>query len=249
MDISLYEELYRLDKTHWWFRGRRRVIFDVLDRTIPGHYQHALDVGCGSNPSAPLLRERAKQVTGLEMSDTAIHFAKKYIPDLPIIKGAWPNVHLPRQFDLITLFDVLEHIEDEARAIRKAEEMLLPGGVVFLTVPALPILWSEHDEHAHHRRRYTKMHLKNLIEQHTSLRIKRLTYFNAFLFPFIFSFRVIKRLLKIRSSSSDFFPIHSFLNHLFEFIFSAERYALRFIDFPVGVSLLCIAQKKSRHEK
>ena len=249
MDAALYETAYRLDETHWWFRARRRVIFDILDGVSPGPYQSALDVGCGGNIHNTLaLAKRAQRIVGLEISKEAIGFAKKHCPDLTIIKGAWPDVTLSQKFDIITLFDVLEHIEDEVRALKKAEETLVQGGTLVLTLPAYSLLWSEHDEYPHHKRRYTKKHLKHLITNNTSLRILRITYFNTLLFPPILAFRISKYLLGIRSTATDFFPIPSWLNWLLEKVFGTERFLLRFLNLPVGVSILCIAQKP-HHEQ
>ncbi len=244
MDASLYETLYRLDQTHWWLRARRKIIFDVLDRTAPGPYVAALDVGCGGNILNTLeIGKRAQYVYGLEISDDAIQFAKKTHPELLIIKGRWPGMSPNKVFNLVALFDVLEHIKDDGEALKKAEEVLEPGGTLILTLPALNALWSEHDEYAHHLRRYTKSRIKQLIKDNTSMRIERLTYFNTFLFPLIFGFRMVKYLLGIRSSSADFFPIPRWLNNLLEYIFGSERFFLRLVSFPIGVSILCIARK------
>jgi SAM-dependent methyltransferase len=247
MDAALYETLFRLDKTHWWLRGRRRIVFSMLDRYAPGPFKTTLDVGCGGNNINTLeLGRRAKNVVGLDSSDEAIRLAKKYYPELTIIKGTWPDFNFKEQFDCITFFDVLEHIDDEALALKKAQENLTPGGTVLLTLPALSLLWSEHDEIAHHKRRYTKSYLKKLIKNNTDLRIERITYFNTFLFPVVLGFRLAKRILGIRSAGSDFFTLPSWLNNFFEFIFGAERFLLRSIDFPIGVSLLCILSKPRR---
>lgn len=245
MDAALYKTLYRLDQTHWWLRARRKVVFDVLDRTAPGPYMRALDIGCGGNIINTLeIGKRAGSVLGLEISDEAIQFAKKTHPGLLLIKGTWPDVSLEQTFNLVAMFDVLEHIEEEVQALQKTEAVLEPGGVLILTLPALNTLWSEHDEYAHHLRRYTKSRVRQLIEENTTLQIERITYFNILLFPPIFGFRIIKHALGIRSSTTDFFSVPHWLNQLLELVFGSERFLLRFINFPIGVSILCIARKK-----
>lgn len=149
-----------------------------------------------------------------------------------------------RSFDLVTLFDVLEHFEDDGAALA-IYERLNSGGYVVLTVPAFRFLWSEHDDLAHHQRRYTKRELQDTLEK-AGFRIVRLSYFNFFLFPVVAVARLAKKFLGINTGATDFFMPSAPINSLLASLFSAERYFLRYINFPFGVSIIAIAQKESQ---
>jgi len=182
------------------------------------------------------------ELYGVEMSDEAIELAKNRMPNLKIVKGEFPQVAINERFDLITLFDVLEHLEDDEESIRKIKEMLKPGGYAVFSVPAFSFLWSEHDELAHHRRRYTARELREKLTRAGLYPIK-ITYFNTFLFLPILTFRFLRKLLRFRGGKTDFFMAPEPINKCLAALFGAERFLLRLIDFPFGVSLLAIAKK------
>lgn len=66
-------------------------------------------------------------------------------------------------FDAACLFDVLEHVEDDRAALLEARRVLRPGGLLFVSVPLHPELWSEHDVRCGHRRRYRTGELADLL--------------------------------------------------------------------------------------
>jgi hypothetical protein len=104
-------------------------------------------------------------------------------------------------------------------------------------------LWSEHDELAHHRRRYTRASLLRAIEGNTRLEVLRLSYFNSMLFFPIFAFRLARRALKLNPGGSDFFALPPGVNELLTRVFSAESKLLQRVDAPVGVSLICVLRR------
>lgn len=241
MEKQLYLEMYNIEEKHWWFLGRRKILFDITKRKI-GKVGQVLDIGCGTGVNAKWLGELGEKVYGVEMSDEAIGLAKKRTPNLKMTKGEFPNIAIHDRFDLITLFDVLEHFEDDKGALRKIREMLNPGGYVVFSVPAFPFLWSEHDEIAHHKRRYTARELREKLIK-AGFSPARITYFNTFLFLPILLFRLIRKLFGLRGGKTDFFMAPGFFNKWLSVFFGAERFPLRFVDFPFGVSLFAIAKK------
>lgn len=243
MNPELYQQHARLEEEHWWFRGRREVIRSFLRPALPRRVGQALDVGCGTGLNARMLREFAEDIEALESSDEAIAIAREMIPELRVRKGHFPDSASGGPYQLITLLDVLEHTDDDGAALRRIEELLAPGGVALLTVPALPILWSEHDELAHHRRRYTRASMLEAITRNTSLEVQRISYFNSMLFLPIFAFRMARRALKLNPGASDFFPLPPQVNALLHGVFSAEAKLLRKVSAPVGVSLICVLRR------
>ncbi|OHA00756.1 MAG: hypothetical protein A3H71_01795 [Candidatus Sungbacteria bacterium RIFCSPLOWO2_02_FULL_48_13b] len=243
MDRRLYQELYELEEVHWWFRGRRRIIRAFLKLALARKVRQALDIGAGTGGNLPMLAEFAEIVEASEDSDEAIALARRRAPAIQIEKKFFPGGSYEGQYNLVTLFDVLEHISDDGAALLKLESMLAPEGIALLTVPALPFLWTVHDELAHHQRRYTKKSLKKLIAGNTKLKIVRLSYFNSFLFLPIVLVRTVRKLLRFGEGSSDFFMLPAPLNNLLATLFSSEAGILKTFDLPIGVSLVCLLQK------
>ena len=177
------------DRAHWWFPGRRAVILAEMARRLPaggrapgraGLWQrrHAGGTGAlrrrGGVETDPALLARARE-RGLDARAGAL-------PDaIPLEPGRW---------DAVCLFDVLEHLDDEAGALAACRRLLAPGGLLFVTVPAYAWLWSRHDELLGHRRRYTARALRQVAER-AGFAVERLTYFNTLLAPPIMAVRIV----------------------------------------------------------
>jgi SAM-dependent methyltransferase len=246
MEAHLYEEMARVEDHHWWFRGRRNVILSVMQQHLaarPG--LRILDVGCGTGGNLAALRQFG-QVEGLDHSEEALEFCRKRLgPDFPLHRGQLPDGLPPGRFDVVTAFDVLEHIPDAVGALRAIRQALQPNGTLVCAVPAFQFLWSAHDELHHHQRRYTLSLLRQQMAE-AGLRIHWSSYFNSLLFPPIAAVRVLQRLGPKREARSDVEtagPVWA--NRLLEAVFSAERFLVPRLRLPVGVSLLALAAPES----
>ncbi|MBI3442699.1 MAG: class I SAM-dependent methyltransferase [Candidatus Sungbacteria bacterium] len=243
MRADLYETFCAKETTHWWFVARRNILQSLIGRYIPMKVQTALDIGSGPGINIPLIRTYAKKITCLEASDTAVAMAQRKFPDLTIVSGSFPQTVPGGNFDLITMFDVLEHIEEHAEALQTVRSLLKTGGYLMLTVPAFMFLWSAHDDHVHHKRRYTRRQICSLLAD-AGFRIERATYFNTLLFPAIAGVRLFQRTLKIRTTKTDFdMEPPRWLNSVLTRIFGSERFMLHYGNLPVGVSIFCVAKK------
>ena len=165
-----------------------------------------------------------------------------------MIKGKCPdNLKYNKKFDLICLFDVLEHIKEDKETISKLLEILKDSGRIFITVPAYQWLWSKHDENLMHQRRYSKKSLKLTFKDH-NVTEEYFTYFNTFLFPFAVLDRFIKKISSKRISSTrnlnNKFP-NRVINFIFKKIFVFEKFILNFFNFYFGLSILLIIKKKN----
>ena len=94
--------------------------------------------------------------------------------------------------DLITMFDTIEHVPDDLRALQEARRALRPGGLVFLSVPAYQFLYANNDRIAHHERRYTARALRRKLTA-TGFEPVQVTYFNTLLFPAILPLVLAKK--------------------------------------------------------
>lgn len=250
MENEVYKLFADIQTTHWWFVARRIIIEDVLKRCLTlSTPQRLADVGCGTGAMLPMLAQFG-EAWGIDNSSEAValchqqRLTKVYLDTDP----AWRQV----QFDVMTFFDVIEHIETDAAFLEDYISQLKPNGLVVIAVPAFMFLWSEHDVLNHHCRRYTATRLRRLM-QSVDLVPQKLSYFNTWLFPMIASvrmFRRIKRFVegKIKLNGhikmrTDFERNISSLNGILRAIFASERFVLRHGSFPFGTSLLGIARK------
>lgn len=181
-------------------------------------------------------------VSAIEPSEEAIHYLKKKdLTSVNFNKGKCPeDLDFENRFDLICMFDVLEHIDEDSETLSKTIKGLKNNGRLFITVPAYQWLWSQHDINLMHKRRYNSNTLKNLIKNF-DIKIEHKTYFNTILFPIALIDRMIKKILKTNNKNNKF-PNY-FLNILLGIIFNFEKTLLKFFYFPFGLSILLIIRK------
>lgn len=244
MDKDFYKTYFKVEETHWWFQGRRRLIQWLLSVYFKkNNNPKILDFGSGSGYLVGVLQNSGYDAFGTDFSQEAIEFGrKKGIKNLSVNNGH----HIDSEdasFDCVLCLDTVEHIEDDAGIVKEIERVLKPGGYVILTVPAYQWLWGVQDEVAKHYRRYTISNFVSLWRNNTRLKVVQKTYFNTFLFPVIAGVRLISRWFGLNGRESDF-DIHSnSLNSLLSLIFRTELWLLRFIRYPFGVSILLILAK------
>lgn len=245
MKAYTYPILYRLEDKHWWYVGRRRIITSFVEeicRKVESGRPHMLDVGCGTGANLEMLA-RFGDVEGVDVSPDALSFCRErgfknvkqgVIEKLPFDDGS---------FDLVTALDVIEHLDDDAAGLSEMRRVLKPGGRILLTVPAFMFLWGVQDDVSHHRRRYTLPELKSVVEK-VGFRIERATYANISFFAPTLAGRLLMRATGTKVESEANINIAA-LNGLFGRILGAERFFLRRMNLPFGVSALCIARKDS----
>ena len=234
------------EQWHWWFRARQRILEALIRRAYNGQRNLSIvTVGCG--PAAGLawlvsLAGPQGRVVGLD-SDPS--HATELPPGADYVVGKLEERPLAGSaFDLVLALDVLEHLDDDAAGLREAVRLIKPGGMLILTVPALPSLWGKQDEVSHHRRRYTRRMLYDTFER-AALSRPAVSYFNTFLLPPIAAIRWLRRLQGgSQATRSDFEDNHPGpVNQVLTAIFSAERHLIQRIPLPLGVSLLATLRR------
>lgn len=179
MDAELINFEKGIEENYWWFIGRRAILDGILRRLVPRTHL-AVDVGCGSGRNMLMLAPYADQVMGFDRSPAALALAAAR--GFPIACGDGQSIPLAQSsVDLLCAFDVLEHLDDDMRALSEFQRVLRPGGFLLLNVPAYRFLWSEHDEALMHRRRYSASELHVKLTRSKFLVLKR-SY--AVFFPF-----------------------------------------------------------------
>jgi SAM-dependent methyltransferase len=240
MERSAYAEMAAIDEGHWWYRARRRIVAEMIIRYVkPSPGASIAEIGCGTGSNLPVL-EKFGTLTAVEPdSEARIYAATR--SNATIVEGRLPNALplLDSSLDLAVMLDVLEHVDDDVAALKAVASKLKPGASFLLTVPALPVLWSPHDEEHHHKRRYTAASLRAVIAE-AGLKIELLSYFNTLLFPLIAGVRWLKNLTG--SKEVDTGMPSAWLNSTLEGIFAFERGMIGRVPMPVGVSIVVIVK-------
>lgn len=246
MDLKDYKASPDYLKNYWWFVGKRRFI-DQLLRRFFGEIKSLkiLDVGCGVGDDLEII-SRYGEVVVLDPSDETL----KYVPEsyrkisCEIQNFDWSE----EKFDAAVIFDVLEHVKDDAQALSRIGHALKPGGLVVALVPAGQWLWSPHDEYLGHFRRYNRWTLTKLANNR-EFTLVALGLWNSWLSLPAIVFRLLKRTLfryyPRHGNGSDLFPLPKFVNSLLIHILSFESWLFRLgFSLPFGLSLYAVWRKK-----
>lgn len=254
MEELHYDQLAKFEETHWWHLARQRIIVDFLRRNfntlhIPNTAK-LLDVGCGTGKMLSLLKSVAEPI-GVDYSPRAIEYCIKKRAGEAILANGSTLPFANESFDVVSAQEVLEHIEDDASALREWSRVLKQNGVLFLTCPAYQWMWGPADKFALHFRRYTASRLKKVVADN-GYDIVKASYFNTLLFPGIATIRLARKpFINLDTMSVmdmekafDFNIGPQFLNGILAWIFGLERYLLRWFYLPFGVSIILLARKK-----
>ena len=242
MDSSVYARMDEQESEHWWFKARRNIIEATIRRIVPASGNaRILEAGCGTGGNLEMLSAYGS-VDAFEYDEKAREISQSK-SGLSVSFGALPD-GIPfegKQYDLIGLFDVLEHVEDDQGSIRALGKLLADDGALLITVPAFQWLWSKHDETHHHFRRYTKKSLSEAANA-AGLEVTECGYFNSFLLPVAIGMRALKKL--IRSDAPDDTMPSATLNNLLYRVFSSERHLIGKLRMPAGLSVFAVVRKK-----
>jgi SAM-dependent methyltransferase len=250
MEKNYYKDYYRLEREHWWFRARGEMLIAHLKQVIGDKKNiKILNIGAATGRSSELLMQLGT-VTSVEFDPDCYAFTRDVVK-ISIQQGSILDLQFAdNSFDVVCAFDVIEHVEDDAKAVSEMRRVCKTEGILCVTVPAFMFLWSEHDVVNHHFRRYTSKILRGVMEEKNTLIYQ--TYFNFWLFFPITAFRLVANLLSNKKNitpaeaQSDFENFKGgFFNSVFYYIFKSENWFLsRLIQLPVGVSLLSTWRKQ-----
>ena len=246
-DPHYFPALAAVEKKHFWFVSRREVVRDVLRDAVPDLDRRTLfDVGCGSGGLLEFLGASGVPLAGacdVYPESLALVRRRVGVPLLLVDEGRFPP--LAPGYALLSLFDVLEHIDDDVGTLRHLFEALEPGGVLVLTVPAHPFLFDEMDAIAHHRRRYRRRELGEKLRT-AGFHVLRLAHFMAPLVPLVALRWLVGALpgrgsaLERRKAELGVTPV---LNGLMRVVLRLERPLVRAGLLPFGSSLIAVAAR------
>jgi len=237
-NASHLEILNQVEPSHFWFKCRKEKICQTVEKYAQKNGQ-ILEVGAGTGFIAEELLQRGYDIAVSEIHSNGLQMAKKRgLPKLYQFDLFTPPFY--EEFDLVCLFDVLEHLKDARLALTHLRSMVKRGGLLILTVPAHRLLWSHEDRLAGHTQRFEKKELETLLRA-SSLEPLHIRYFFSAIFPLLLA----RKWLKKGGENSELkIPCYPLLDTL---CYGATK--LEFLLDPLlpnffGGSLIAVAQKK-----
>ena len=195
-----------------------------------------LDVGCGDGLFFDALA-RFGEVDGLEPDASLI--GRSRWRDRIRIGTLGPGFCPERPYDLVLMLDVLEHIDDDRDALASAFKALRPGGRLLMTVPALPWLWSRHDEANAHFRRYRRGGLRDVLSE-AGFAVESVRYY----FAWTVAPMILRRWLAPAGRGTADYDVTippGPINRALAAYSRVEHAVGRRVPWPLGSSLLAIA--------
>jgi SAM-dependent methyltransferase len=243
---EVHEILWKTETGSFWFNSRNRLLNWAMKRYFP-EAKELLEIGCGTGF---VLHNFAKEfpemhLTGAELFISGLTFARSRVPSASFVQMDARRIPYRDEFDVIGIFDVLEHIDEDEKVLGELYKAVKPGGGCIITVPQHKWLWSASDEVGFHKRRYTGTELKEKVE-HAGFRIIRLTSFMCMVLPFLILSRIRYRLTRQQityNTTIKELKLPGPLDDVFAKLCDIERAVLSRKSLPVGGSLLCVAGK------
>ena len=242
MESEAYARIFEIEERLWWYKGRRRICFNLLQRHLGERRDlEVLDVGCGTGYNLPLL-SRFGRARGVDMSPEALDFCRRRGVTDVTLHTAGELPFSDASFDLLTAFDVIEHIEDDRAALREFRRVLRPGGWMLIYTPALPWLYNEHDRIVHHKRRYRRAELGEKISE-AGYRLEHLAYVNGLVLPLVLLARGLAGLRSGQSHQEMEIP-GPVVNGLVTALCYLEEPLVRRDLVPIGMTLVALARRE-----
>lgn len=245
MDDLTYRIEAELEANHWWFVTRRKLLSQIIRELGVRPDAPILDLGTSTGTNLRMLRDLdCRNRIGLDKSPAAIRYCAEKglgtveegdVCDLPFAD---------ERFALVLATDIVEHVDDDVRALAEIRRVLAPGGTAVITVPAFESLWGVQDDVSHHKRRYRKRQLEARLRA-AGLECVEVFYFNYLLFLPIWLARQIIRLFQLDVANENLVNT-PFINRLLTAIFTLDIRTARWIRAPFGVSILAMA-RSARH--
>ena len=251
-DPSFFNILAAVEDRHFWFRARNRLIFELTERISsrlkPGHL--VLEVGCGTGNVLRALRKACPHgiVFGMDLWFEGLRQAQTRSSGF-LVQGDVRNCPFGKTFDLIGMFDVLEHVPEDLETLVALRRLLGTNGKLMLTVPAHQYLWSYFDEAAVHCRRYSseEIHKKLTV---AGFEVEFLSQYMASIWPLVWMVRKMNGRFRrpnpdnARTCAAREFRLVPVVNNILEFLLNLEvRWLVSGRTLPIGTSLIIIARR------
>lgn len=238
---DLLELTSRVEATHFWFRGFRRFVAPAIAEFAGTRSLRMLDCGCGTGYNlATLLRPHGRGF-GFDLTPGGLLHARA--AGFPLARADMHAIPFRSEaFDLVTSFDVMQYVHDDAEVVREMARVLRPGGRLVITAAALDVLRGGHAGTWPEVRRYTTKRMRSIVEG-AGLEIQHMTYLFATLFPVMLAVRLAGRAERVNGDDWEMRVPAAPINTALTWILNGEAAISRWIPMPVGSSVLVVARK------
>jgi SAM-dependent methyltransferase len=234
MDVKEVSQISGVPEEHWYYAAK----FDLLAETIRTFdARRVVDVGAGSGVFARLLLERTSCLEAVCV-DPAYDKEHDEIVNGKLLR--FRRRLEGHDFDLILLMDVLEHVDDDVDLLRNVVALVKPGTPMFITVAAFDFLWSAHDVFLEHRRRYTAATLAHTMAN-ASLKVDRVRYFYATIFPIAALLRMLNR-TRDPAKGSDLRPAPAAVGSFLRNLLTVELRLIYPVNRMAGLSVVALGR-------
>ena len=247
-DPKSFELLYQVENKSFWFTNRNLMIAHLLGKyPIPKDF---LEIGCGSAFVINFLYQKFPQMqfTGSEIYVEGLKYAQKRVPKkVRLIQFDATEINFDEQFDAIGAFDVIEHIDEDLKVLANIYKSLRPNGRVFISVPQYMFMWSQEDDAAYHKRRYTRIELKSKLIK-AGFEVELITSYMFLLFPLMLFSRLTGNGKKTAEEMTYALYPGKILNSILSIFAYLDVVLIRLgISLPWGGSLVVVGKKNAVH--
>lgn len=243
-DPKSFELLYQVEDKSFWFTNRNLMITHLLKK-YPVK-RDFLEIGCGSALVLNHLFHNFSDLkfTGSEIYVEGLRFAQKRVSsEVKLIQFDAININFQEQFDGIGAFDVIEHIEQDEKVLQNIHSSLRPNGRVFISVPQYMFMWSQEDDAAYHKRRYTRKELKSKLVN-AGFEVEFVTSYMFLLFPLMAISRIFGSKNKTQEKMIEALHPGKLMNAILSTFAYIDILLIRLgISLPWGGSLFVVGRK------
>lgn len=243
-DPAKFQEVAALERANFWFQARNELILWALKRycTEPRRYA---EIGCGTGFVLSAVEKAfpETEMLGTELFTEGLKFAATRCGRTKLVQVDARQIPYRDQFDVVGIFDVLEHIQEDREVLEQIGKSLIQGGHLIITVPQHMWLWSPVDVAACHVRRYTARELEDKVVD-AGFEVLRSTSFVSLLLPAMLAARATSHKPAVDTEAE--LKINKHLNWVLRQAMAIELTVIRLgINFGLGGSRLLVARKKN----
>lgn len=244
-DSSRFSKLAEIESHNFWFQSRNKLITWAIGSHFPGQ-RNFFEIGCGTGFVLNGIKNAFPEMSlfGADIHTKGLDYSKKRLGEIELIHMDARRIPFEGEFDLIGIFDVIEHIEEDESVLSGIHRALSDGGGLIVTVPQHKFLWGRHDEQNYHVRRYSAAELKRKVTS-VGFRVIDTVSFVSILFPLMAASRLGNKFSRKNYDFIDALRFSRFTNTVLRKVMTVERFLIRCgVRFPFGGSLLLIARKE-----
>jgi SAM-dependent methyltransferase len=241
---SYFAPLSEVEVGNFWFEGRNRLIIHTLRKFAPNMHSF-IEIGCGTGFVLTAISQffPHTRLVGAEYFAQGLDIAKSRVSNADFYLLDARDMPFQEEFDVVGLFDVIEHIKEDEQTLREVARTLKTNGLMIITVPQHQFLWSTADEYKNHERRYDRDDLIDKVER-AGMEVLYTTSFVTFLLPIMLLSRVWQNRSTMPADRMKEFSMPPLINAIFNQLMRVETALTKLgLQYRLGGSRLLIARK------